>query len=190
MKKLFLVLCSVLTFSANAQELTGCMGISFGESKEKVRSAMDSKPGFEFNKEVPGVGFSYLNGTFAGRDCIGAVFQFHNNQLHTLKVLVNVETQSAVMDLYYSIVAELKEKYGVTPEYFHKYRYPYAANDGHTVTAIKLGYADIECLFTFPDSRYISVAVTKSISINLTYQDGVLAAPALNEVDQTNKKDY
>lgn len=190
MKKLLLIAALLLNFTVDAQNLSGCMGINFGDSKQSVRTTMDAKPGFNFNKEIPSVGFSYLNGTFAGRDCIGAVFQFYNNQLHTIKVLVEVKNQPSTMDVYYEIVSELKEKYGVTPEYFHKYKYPYSANDGHTVTAIKLGYADIGCLFSFPDSRYLSVTVTESLSINLTYQDGVLAAPALNEVDETKKKDY
>jgi len=189
MRKLFLLLFTLLTLGVNAQELTGCMGISFGDSKSKVRSLIATKQGFEFYKETPTT-LSYTNGTFAGRKCIGAVFHFYDNQAHTLVMLVEVENAPKVMDLYQEVVSELSEKYGIQAENAHVYRPPYTEGDGYTASAISNGYVDIMSVFRFADGNVISVTITKGLTVKVTYQHSSLAGTAIDANNKQRAKDY
>lgn len=191
MKKLsILILLTFFSFIGNAQtSLKGCMGINFGDSKAKVRQVMSTKNGFELYKDDE-VTLSYLNGTFAGHEAIGAVFAFYQNQLHTAVILLKVEQEPKVMDFYYEILGELKDRYSMQYQSAHVYRSPYYAGDGYTVTAIKLGYADIGSAFSFDDGNVIAVDITNSIGLKLTYQDGALIKKAIEQNKEKNNQDY
>lgn len=189
MKKLLLVLAVLFSFNGYAQEMTGCLGNKFGESVSTVKQTMAGKPEFEFNKQVP-TGISYLGGKYGAYNCVGVVFQFYNDKLHTIKVLVDPDAVPKILDNYYAIVTDLRNKYGVEPQYAHRYRYPYEANDGHTVTAIRNGYADIACLFQFPEDKAIVIEITQTLTIKISYQDGKLADAAINENEKKNQSDY
>lgn len=189
MKKLFLLLFTILTLGVDAQELTGCMGINFGDNKTTVRNVVAAKGGFEFYKETPTT-LSYMNGSFAGHKCIGAVFHFYDNQAHTLILLLEVDQAPKVMNFYYEICSELQERYLVEPQKYHTFRSPYREGDGYTHNAIKLGYADIASIFTFPDGNVISVTVTESLTVKVTYQHSSLAGTAIDSNNKERSKDY
>jgi len=192
MKKLLLIATMLFTFNASAQnELTGCMGLNFGDSETKAMQAMSTKPGFELYRESPERGtVSYLNGIFAGREAVGAVLHFYDHKLHTITILLEVSQPPKVMDLYYEVVTDLQTKYNLIPRYVHKYRYPYEEGDGHTVTAIKGGYADIGCLLSFGDGNALTVSITENISIKVVYQHSDMAQKAIDAIQQKNKNDY
>lgn len=189
MKKLLFALAVLFCSNLYAQEVTGCLGNNFGDNLATVKANMASKPGFKFNSETA-YGVSYINGYYGKYECLGIALQLHKNQLHTIKVLVYVKNPPRVMDMYYEIVDELQIKYGIQPEYLHEYRYPYQANDGHTPTAIKLGYADIACIFKFPNNRVITVDISETLTIKVAYQDSNLAREAIEESKKNNQKDY
>ena len=192
MKKLLLIAAVLIGFNANAQnELTGCMGLNFGDSENKAMQTMSTRPGFELYKESPeNSTISYINGIFAGRVAVGAVLFFHEHKLHTITILLEVPAEPKVMDQYYEVVDDLKTKYNLIPRYNHIYRYPYEEGDGHTVTAIKKEYADIQCLFAFSDGNALTVGITKGVSIRVTYQHSEMAQKAIDARDQKNKNDY
>ena len=192
MKKLLLLLAILVSFGAQAQTtLNGCMGINFGDSKSQVKTVMSSKEGFEFYRENTETNtVSYINGSFAGRKAVGAVFHFYEDKLHTITVLLQVEYEPKAMDLYYDVVSDLKSKYEITPTQNHVFRYPFQEGDGHTVTALKRGYADVSTLFGFNDNNALTVSVTESISIKIVYQHTDLAEQAINKQNQQNKNDY
>lgn len=191
MKKLsVLVLLTVINLIATAQtNLKGCMGLSFGDNKARVREVMATKEGYELYKSEPAT-ISYMNGSFAGHEAVGAVFAFYKDKLHTIVVLLKVEQEPKVMDFYYEILGELKNKYNIEYQSAHVYRSPYFAGDGYTLSAIKNGYADIGSLFKFDDNNVISVDITSGILLKLTYQDGVLIKQAIEETKEKNNQDY
>jgi hypothetical protein len=192
MKKLLLIAAVLIGFNANAQnELTGCMGLNFGDSETKAMQTMSTRPGFELYKESPGnETISYMNGIFAGRPAVGAVLFFYEHKLHTITILIEVPAEPKVMELYYEVVQDLQTKYGIMPRYNHIYRYPYEEGDGHTVTAIKKEYADIQCLFAFGDGNALTVGITKGVTIRVTYQHSEMAHKAIDAREQKNKTDY
>ncbi len=192
MKKLLLIAAVLIGFNANAQkELTGCMGLNFGDDETKAMQTMSTRPGFELYKDSPGNGtISYMNGIFAGRAAVGAVLFFYEHKLHTITILIEVPAEPKVMEVYYDVVQDLQTNYGIMPRYSHRYRYPYEEGDGHTVTAIKKGYADIGCLFAFGDGNALTVSITENISVKVTYQNSEMAQKAIDAVEQKNKKDY
>ncbi len=191
MKKLLLGAALLLNFTVNAQNLNGCMGINFGDSKQSVRTTMGTKPGFEFYKENSETNtVSYMNGTFAGHKAIGGVMHFYKDELHTITILLDVDQEPRATELYYEVINELKTKYNVTPEQAHYFKYPYTEGDGHTITALKRGYADMITLFKFDDGNVISVSITSSISIKIAYQNTRIAGLAIDENNQKRSNDY
>lgn len=191
MKKLLLVLAILFSTVANSQQLTGCMGIEFGDSKQTVMTKMNSKPEFIFYRENPENGtVSYTNGKFAGRQCVGMVYFFYDDQAHTITILVKPEQAIKIVDVYNEIVSELKNKYMVESFQSHKYQEPYAEGDGFTVSAIRLGYAEIATYFTFPDENAISVEITTELSIKVQYQHTKLARLFFSNSDEKRVNDY
>lgn len=191
MKKLLLALAILFSTVANSQQLTSCMGIEFGDSKQTVMTKMNSKPEFEFYKENSASStVSYTGGKFAGRQCVGAVFHFYDNQTHTITILIDPGQNIKVMDVYKEVIAELKDKYMVEPFQSHKYQSPYSEGDGYTTSAIKLGYAEIATYFTFPDENAILVEVTQSLSIKVQYQHTKLARLFYEGKNKQRTNDY
>lgn len=183
-----LLLCSA-TFAQ--EKLTGAMGLDFGISKEQAMEVMSKKAGFEFYREMAvGKTISYTNGIFAGRQCVGAVLHFHENKLHTIVILLESKPEAKTVDLYDEVVGDLQVRYNLIPKQYHQFKSPYEAGDGYTVSAIRLGYADLTTLFAFGDSNVISVNITQACSIKLTYQHTVLAEPAINQQNSERTKDY
>lgn len=192
MKKLLIAVAVLFSFTACAQEkLTGAMGLDFGTSKEQAMQVMATKAGFEFYKEMAvNKTISYTNGVFAGRPCVGAVLHFHENKLHTIVILLESKPEARTLELYNDVISDLQVRYNLIPKEYHNYKYPYKEGDGYTVSAIKLGYADLTTLFAFGDSNVISVNITQSCSVKLTYQHTALAEPAINEQNSERSKDY
>lgn len=191
MKKLLLALAILFSTVANSQQLTSCMGIEFGDSKQTVMTKMNSKPEFTFYKaNTEGTTLSYTNGKFAGRQCVGAVFFFYDNQVHTVTILIDPGQSIKVMDVYKEIVAELKDKYLVEPFQSHKYQNPYYEGDGYTVSAIRLGYAEIATYFTFPDENAILVEITSELSVKVQYQHTKLARLFFSDKNKQRTNDY
>lgn len=192
MKKIILAMSMLIGLNAYAQtSLTGAMGLKFGGSRLETKSAMASKSGFEFYKESSETNsISYMNGSFAGHTAVGAVMHFYNDQLHTITILLDVEQEPKATDLYYEVIGELKNKYNINPDQAHYFRYPYTEGDGHTVTALKKGYADMVTMFKFDDGNVISVSITSSISIKLVYQNTKLADLAVNKNNEKRSVDY
>lgn len=189
MKKLLILFLMILGLNSNAQELTGCMGIQFGETKAIVKQKMTEKPGFElYNSNEETV--SYINGTFAGRKAVGAVFKFIKNELHTVIILLDVESEPMIMREYQNVLNDLNDKYGVKFEKIHNFKKPYYEGDGYEHNAIRLGYADIFAYYEFSNDCAMSVIITKDMSIKLTYQDTKRAEVAVDKNKQNNSKDY
>lgn len=192
MKKLLFLFAILFSTSVFAQtQLTGCMGLEFGMKETQARAIMANKAGFEFYKDNPSTGtVSYLNGIFAGRKCVGAILHFYNDKLHTVIILIESDPSTKAVELYEEVVSDLQIKYNLIPKEYHRYKSPYEEGDGHTLSAIKLGYADLTTLFAFGDSNVISVSVTQSLSIKLTYQSAELSAPAIDAQNKSNSQDY
>lgn len=177
--------------AANSQQLIGCMGIEFGDSKQTVMTKMNSKSEFEFYKASPdGSTLSYTGGKFAGRQCVGAIFRFYDDQAHTVTILIDPGQNIKVMEVYNEIVAELKNKYPVEPFQSHKYQSPYSEGDGYAISAIKLGYAEIATYFTFPDENAILVEIIQSLSIKVQYQHTKLASLFYEGKNKQRTNDY
>lgn len=190
MKKLLFIILTLFSTIANAQTtLKGCMGINFGDSKSHVRSVMSTKTDYHPYKDEPG-SLSYTEGSFAGHTTVGAIFKFYQDKLHTIVILLEVPQEPKVMDFYYEILNDLKDKYGIMYDKNHIYRSPYFAGDGYTVSGIKMGYIDIGSMFSFDDTNVIGVDITSSISIKLTYQDGHLIDEAIEAEKDKQKQDY
>ena len=193
MKKLLTFITIILfSLNVNAQvdSLTGCMGIKFGSSTSKVKSMVTSKnAGFNLYHNQTDL-VSYTEGTFACRSCIGAIFSFHDDKLHTIKILLESKYDPKCYDLYLEVREELSKKYGIEPNEIHKYRSPYREGDGYISTGIKLGYIDIASYFNFPDGNVLTIEITKSLSIMLVYQDTNLASTAIEEKNKDLNKDY
>lgn len=189
MKKLLILFLMILGLNSNAQELNGCMGIQFGESKASVKQKMTEKSGFElYNSKEETV--SYINGTFAGRKAVGAVFKFYNDELHTVIILLDIESEPMAMNEYQKVLNDLNDKYGVKFEKIHNFKKPYYEGDGYEHNAIRLGYADIFAFYEFSNKCAMSVEITKEMSIKLTYQDSKRAEVAIDKNKQNNSKDY
>lgn len=192
MKKLLFLFAILFSTSIFAQQtLTGAMGLEFGMSESQAKQIMSNRAGFEFYKENPiNNTVSYTNGIFAGRQCVGAILHFYNHKLHTIVVLVESKPEAKTLDLYNEVIGELQVRYNLIPKEYHNYRSPYSAGDGYTLSAIKLGYADLTTLFAFGDSNVISVNITQSLSLKLTYQHTELAGPAIDAQSKEKSKDY
>lgn len=193
MKKILLFIgLFLINFYSNAQtdSLTGCMGIKFGYTTSQVRTAVTNKNvGFNLYTNTPDI-VSYTEGKFAGRTCVGAVFAFYDNKLHTIKILLNPEYEPKSYDLYLEVRGELSEKYGLSYTESHIYRSPYSEGDGYVTSAVKGGYADITSYFIFPDGNVLVIEITKSLSVMLTYQDSKLAGKSIDENNDKRIKDY
>lgn len=191
MKKLLtILLISFTSIIANAQtSLKGCMGVNFGDSKAHVKSVMSTKSGFNPYKDDPD-GLSYTDGSFAGHEAVGAIFKFYQDKLHTIIILLEIDPEPKAMDFYYSILNDLKDKYGVMYDKNHIYRSPYFAGDGYTVSGIKMGYIDISSLFTFDDGNALQVSITSTMSLKLIYQDGHMIDAAIEADKEKNNADY
>lgn len=193
MKKILLFIGLLfITFYSNAQTdtLTGCMGIKFGFTTTQVRTAITSKnAGFNLYTNTPDI-VSYTEGKFAGRTCVGAVFAFYENKLYTIKILLDPEYEPKTYDLYLEVREELSQKYGLNYTEAHIYRSPYSEGDGYLTTAVKSGYVDIGSYFIFPDGNVVSIEITKSLSVMLTYQDSKMATKSVEENNNKRSKDY
>jgi hypothetical protein len=189
MKKLLILFMMILSFSSYSQELTGCMGINFGDPKHRVKEVKNQKGGFVAYKDNPGA-LLYTNGSFAGHDAVGAVFRFYDNRMHTAVILLVVDQKPMVMSFYRNILSELTEKYGVTPEKIHTFKRPYYEGDGYEHNAISLGYAELFAVFRFNNDNAISVEVTKDLSLKITYQNHELASKEIDQNKQKNSNDY
>lgn len=193
MKKFLIFIISVLVYSnsfSQATELTGCMGIKFGSTKEQVKEAVISKrAGFQTYKDEVSY-ISYTNGTFAGRECVGAIFMFYNNKLHTVKILLREDQDPKVFDLYKTVVSELETKYNTSAEKHHIFKKPYYEGDGYTVSAIKMGYADIASYINFADNNVISISITENLTTMILYQNTDMAQEAIDNNNQKRSQDY
>lgn len=192
MKKVLLVFAVLLSTVVSAQtSLTGCMGLEFGDSKQTVMSKMSTKTSFKFNTENKKTNtISYLDGTFGGRSCIGAVYHFYDDQLHTVTILVDADPDTKAIDVYEAVVRDLETKYGCTAERANTYQKPYYPNDGYTLGAIRLGYVELNAFFVFEDTNVLSLTITPSLSVKVVYQHSGLAKTAIQERDKQNAKDY
>lgn len=192
-KLLFVITAVVISFTASAQSdsLTGCLGIKFGSNYSVTKSAMTSKPEFELYTDKPAEGMlSYLNGTFGGRKAVGAVFKFYQNQLHSIVVLVDVEQNPKVTEMYYAVILDLEKKYGISMTAAHSFKSPYHEGDGYTHNAIKLGYATMRSYHIFPDGNALEVSITESLSIKVEYQMTALLEKAVNAQTEQRNQDY
>jgi hypothetical protein len=191
MKKLFLIIIfTILGLITNAQTtLKGCMGINFGDSKSQVKAVMNTKKDFNPYKDESD-GLSYTEGSFAGHEAVGAIFKFYQDKLHTIIILLEIKQEPKAMDFYYEVLNDLKDKYGVMYDKGHVYRSPYFAGDGYTVSGIKMGYIDIQSLFTFDDTNALAVSITSDISLKIVYQDGHLIDAAIEAEKNKQKQDY
>lgn len=193
MKKIIFAIITVLIpFFGLAQNesLGGCMGIKFGTNVNQVKESIKSKNlGFKIYGDTPEL-VSFTGGFFAGHECVGAIFYFYNNSLHTVKILLSVKQSPKAFEFYEEIVGEVQSKYGIIPVKSHVFRSPYYEGDGYTASAIKSGYADIMSLFTFQDNNAISVKITENLDVMLTYQDSKLASVAIDENNKKIQGDY
>lgn len=191
-KLLFLVAAVCCSFVIQAQStLTGCMGINFLSSYAEVKAEMAKKTDFEIYKDDSlGGTLSYTEGSLAGRNTVGALFNFYENKLHTLSVIVEVVQKPQVTELYYDIIQELESKYDIKMEQYHTFKYPYKENDGHTQTALKLGYAKMESYYIFPDGNALSVRITTALSVLLEYQHTEHAKKGIAAKNAKRSTDY
>ena len=194
MRKLLLLLTFIVTSlvtQAQEQQLTGCMGIQFGDSKETVLTKMKSKPEFKYYRTSTETNtISYMNGKFAGRECVGAVYHFYDNQLYSITILLDPGLKTKALSLYETVGDELFSRYGIEPVKAHKFQNPYTEGDGYTTTAISLGYADLKSYMLFPDENIICLSITNSLSVSIEYQHTSLAQSAINERNKKRTTDY
>lgn len=190
MKKLLTtLLCIGMMWVANGQQLTGCMGVNFGSSTDQVKAIIGAKPGVELYTNTPET-ISYLNGKWGSRNCVGSIFKFYQNQLHSIVILVEAPAKPQIMDLYNEIVNDLENKYGVSFIKSHNFKYPYEEGDGHEMTAIKGGYATIASYVTLADGNSMAVSITESLSVKVEYQHAELIQKAIDVQKENNNKDY
>lgn len=197
MKKVYLLLLMLCMFvsgySQSKDTLNGFFGCKFGSNKQTIKSIMTSKTGSKIYSENDN-SIIFTGVKFAGHKANVIIFQFINNKLHTAKVLLSSTYESGVIDLYNDIKNGINEKYYVTDDDYERYDEPYYKDDGYTISAIKLGKANFSAYWDFSnpksdkeeDNNTISVEITQSLSVIISYQDGVL----INEVIKKNNKDY
>jgi hypothetical protein len=193
MKKLsLLVIALCCSFITQAQStLTGCMGINFLSSYAEVKAEMAKKTDFEVYKDDPVTGtLSYTEGSFAGRKAVGALFNFYEDKLHTMSVIIEVVQKPQVTEIYYDIIQELESKYEIKMDQYHNFKYPYKEGDGHTETALKLGYAKMESYYIFPDGNALSVKITSALSVLLEYQHTAQAKKGIDAKNAKRSTDY
>jgi len=197
MKKVYLLLLMLCMFVSgygqSKDTLDGFFGCKFGSSRQVVKAIMLSKAGSKvYSEDVNSIIFTGVK--FAGHKVNVIIFQFVNNKFHTAKVLLSSPYESGVIDLYNDIKSGINERYYVTDGDYERYDEPYYKDDGYTISAIKLGKANFSAYWEFSNSRSdkeddsntISVEISQSLSVIISYQDGVL----INEVIKKNNKDY
>lgn len=197
MKKILFVALLFITNSIYSQTLDSFMGIKFGTSRDSVKKIMLSKQGCTLNKESSGDDFmAFQNVKFAGREALFISFKFVDNKFHTSSVLFTSTLESKAIELYNDIKDELNEKYYKTESDFETYKYPYEKDDGHVETAIKIGKATFSSFWGFKNSNdenitnYISLIISETLSIILSYQDSILLKIAIEREKQKNNADY
>jgi len=188
----------ILAFSSYSQTLEKFYGFRFGTTVDSVKKGMLSKPGCKIDPESSKDLLIFSGVNFAGRDVLIICFAFVNNKLHTGSVYISPRLESGILDLYNQIRTELNEKYYFSTEFYESYKYPYEKEDGHTITAIKLGKAKFSTYWKFKnpkseseeDQNLISLRITENLSVKIIYQDGVLINEAVDQQKKENYKDY
>lgn len=197
MKILITTVLILFCVRAYSQNLDSFFGVKFGSPQEAVKKVMLSKPGCKLDTKDSDDNTLVFSGVkFAGRETFLIVFNFVNNKFHTAKVLIPSSLPSKAILLYNEIKSELNEKYYLTLDDFENYEYPYEKGDGYTESAIKLGKATFTAFWVFSntnsteDKNSISLQVTETLDILLTYQDGALIKEAVQKRKDQDFKDY
>lgn len=193
MKKLLSLLSFILIANiaiSQSTSLSGCLGVKFGSNQKETKEIIEGKnAGFNLYSNTDDV-VSYSEGTFANHECIGIIYYFYNNSFHSAKVLLEVSQSPKVFDFYNKIVSEVQDKYGISPYKEHIFKYPFEEGDGHEVSAIRGGYADIKSYFNFDDGNVITVSITENLDVLIIYQNVKLAEEAINASKKKSSGDY
>ena len=202
MKKLLSIISIIFfTTTTNAQELTGVMGISFGSTKNEIKSTFLSKnPNVEIHTDEPRT-LTFTNFSFGGRKAVAVVFGLNEDgKMHTAIVLLNNDNDDDVFDLYDNVVSDINNKYHYRDINNEVWKYPYDKSDKyqHGTTAIKLGkcslqsmwYFDVNDPSTHDDDNVIAVENTESCTVKITYQNGLMISDVVSKNKEKNSQDY
>jgi hypothetical protein len=198
MKSLVTILIVFLFINSHCQTLEGFLGVKFGSTIEEATKILSAKPGFKVNREFskPDI-LAFTDAPFAGRKSFLICLAFVNNKFHTGFAIIAPNLESQLIELYNGIKEELNEKYFKTTSDFKSFKYPYEDGDGHEETAIKLGKASFSSFWNFKnpkgtndENNIISLEITESMKVKLTYQDGILIHEQVDKAKKKNFQDY
>lgn len=197
MKKIIVFACFML-FAVNAiaeeKTLEGFWGIKFGSSMAVGKKIMASKglkldPLFR-DKDA----LMYQITKFGGRDAVAVGLKYDKNQLYKAMVCYRTPLEANTLELYENIKADINTKYYTSDNNYKQFTYPYSEGDGHEITAIKLGLANIAAFWQFERSdgekNWIQLEIKESLVIFLNYIDGKIHKEVVGKNNETDSKDY
>lgn len=200
MKNLILVVLLLLNFPSilkSADNIDGVMGIKFGLTVEQVKQQMSQKSDFQIELDETNLeNLIYTNGKFAGRDVNFISFDFVDNQLYKVTIVLKVDFKSQIIDIYESVRDDLNQKYFITDRIIEEYKYPYEAGDGFVESAIELGKAKFATAWLFKNtldsnfSNSILLSISTSFDVFLIYSEGRLKEIVTNRENKKNMSDY
>jgi len=175
------------------QGLSGFLNIAWGTPRDEAVRLMSARDGVTVSEGSASAAL-FKGGQFAGVDVsLWALAFDKEGRMHTGRASMHPRP-STLLDKYSDIKSLMAEKYGKPATDIYRFHYPYDSDsEGHELTAIRVGKATIASYWTFPSpgkpDNIISVRVTESQAIMITYQNGDLIRAVTDDKKGENMKD-
>lgn len=155
MRSIILLLFIFLPLTVKAQEkLEGGWGLKFGTSQDsaihQVKLRLDVSP-YKQTKDM----IVYKESKFGSDIAYTIRLLFNEGKLYFILASIIPSSSPQILDDYNRIKQAITEKYFEPTASAESYRYPFERGDGHEITAIRGGYANIGCYWNFPKTESV-----------------------------------
>lgn len=191
MKKILLfalLLLPYVVFPQTLKPINQVLGIKFGTSKSATLAAIKAKGGVLNTVSKNGT-YIFNNIKFGGRKTTNMAAFFSQGKFYSAIMLFKADSYPQTIDYYNDLVTNINSLYGTGQE-TKNFSSGFADGDGNELTAIQEGHADYKTLWHDDDNDIITVAIDKSLIIELVYESEALSRSARAKQDAEEKADY
>lgn len=178
----------LISFSQTTKSIEGFLGIKFGSSKLAVINAVKARGGVIDKENTNADQIAFSNVKLGERESVGLAVRFINNKAFFAIFLFKANVEAQTVDYYNDLVKEITDVYG-TGEVTKDFKSGFKDGDGHEVTAIQNGYADLHTDW-HSNKNLIQATIDNQLFVALSYTDGTLRAEADAAQKEKNKSVY
>ncbi len=172
---------------SSIRSIDGFWGIKFGSTKTIAKSIMQEK-GLTIASEKSDY-IVYTGGRWSGEKIKELYLEFIEGKFYKGIVVIDITNEGFVFSTYNSIKKKIDDKYFNTYRSIEKYDYPFEKGDGHEITAIRSGKANIVSNWKMDNDTSITVLIPDDLNTTIYYTDLSLERIANNKKLEKESKD-